>query len=250
MGKQRSISMALLAFLASVVTVAAHSHIGSEDFSFSFLGASSNDSCANVDCQQGTCVPSDNALVSILFPYTCKCNSGWSTLQNVIPLLEIPTLPCNVPNCSLNLNCADKASAPAPAPSAPTTSTNTTACLVPGICGHGKCEITSTKNSLVPTFKCVCDPGYANVLNLTAGYCVNHCEINGGCQNLNLTLPGLNSPPPPSPVTTPADQTANAGTRISPEPPPQAVPSTSAGHYLPVPNLFSTWIQFGLRLGC
>jgi hypothetical protein len=50
------------------------------------------------------------------------------------------------------------------------------ACLVPGICGHGRCEITSMKDSLVPTFKCVCDPGYANVLNLTAGYCVNHCK--------------------------------------------------------------------------
>lgn len=62
-------------------------------------GASPNDSCANADCQQGTCVPNENALVSILFPYTCKCNSGWSTLQNVIPLLQIPSLPCNVPNC-------------------------------------------------------------------------------------------------------------------------------------------------------
>lgn len=211
MGKQPSTWIALLAFLASVVVVAAQSPKGTEDFGISFSGT--NNSCANADCQQGTCVPNDNALLSILFPYTCKCNSGWSTLQNVIPLLEIPSLPCNVPNCSLNLQCAANSSAPAPAPSAPITSSNTTACLVPGICGHGRCEITSMKDSLVPTFKCVCDPGYANVLNLTAGYCVNHCEINGGCQNLNLTLPGLSSPPPPSPPTTPADQTANAGCR-------------------------------------
>lgn len=63
-------------------------------------------------------------------------------------------------------------------------------------------------------------------------------EINGGCQNLNLTLPGLSSPPPPSPPSTPADQTANAGRTFSPEPSPQseASSSTSAGHSHSAPN--------------
>jgi hypothetical protein len=85
--------------------------------------------------------------------------------------------------------------------------------LIPGICGHGKCEVTSVENSLVPTFKCACDAGYANVLNMTAGFCVNHCEINGSCQNLNITLPGLGSPPPPPPSPPAENQTANAGCR-------------------------------------
>lgn len=52
-----------------------------------------------------------------------------------------------------------------------------TACLVPGICGHGKCEVINTKDRLFPTFKCVCDLGYANVLNMTAGFCVSDCKI-------------------------------------------------------------------------
>lgn len=217
MAKQPSTWMVqlLLVFSASVIAIAAQSpKAGTQEFGF--LGLGSNDSCANVDCMQGTCVPNDNALLSLLFPYTCKCNSGWSTLEKVIPFLEIPSLPCNVPNCSLNLDCAGKSPAPAPGPSAPITSANTTACLVPEICGHGKCEVTSMENSLIPTFKCVCDPGYANVLNMTAGFCVNHCEINGSCQNLNLTLPGLNSPPPPSPPAAQNQTAANAGCRSKP----------------------------------
>ncbi len=48
------------------------------------------------------------------------------------------------------------------------------ACILPGICGRGQCVITNT-SFLIPTFKCVCDPGYENVLNLTAGFCVNEC---------------------------------------------------------------------------
>jgi len=49
------------------------------------------------------------------------------------------------------------------------------ACLVPGICGNGKCEIVQN-GTLVSSFKCVCDPGYANILNMTAGYCANQCK--------------------------------------------------------------------------
>lgn len=124
-------------------------------------GTSSNDSCANADCQQGTCVPNDNVLLSILFPYKCQCNPGWATFQKVVPLLQVPSLPCNVPNCewltlppyaqaafcfcileyhtnivvaiycvsslllgTLNLNCSGDSTAAAPSPSSPLTSAN------------------------------------------------------------------------------------------------------------------------------
>ena len=50
------------------------------------------------------------------------------------------------------------------------------ACLVPGICGNGKCEVVQN-GTLVSSFKCVCDPGYANILNMTAGYCANQCKF-------------------------------------------------------------------------
>jgi hypothetical protein len=49
-------------------------------------------------------------------------------------------------------------------------------------------------------------------------YCIGKClmkscgaagELNGGCQDLNITLPGLSSPPPPGAPTTPGNQGAN-----------------------------------------
>ncbi len=46
--------------------------------------------------------------------------------------------------------------------------------ILPGICARGRCVITNT-SFLIPTFKCVCDPRYENVLNFTAGFCVNEC---------------------------------------------------------------------------
>ncbi|KAG0619277.1 hypothetical protein M758_4G128300 [Ceratodon purpureus] len=211
MGKRSSISIVLIAFWASVVVVSAQSSRSTEHFTFP--GQASNESCANVDCQQGTCVPNDNLIVSILFPYKCECSPGWATLQKIVPLLSIPSLPCNVPNCSLNANCAGDSPASAPSPSSsPVTSANISTCLVPGICGHGTCEPITSSN-VSSSFKCVCDSGYANVLNMTGGYCVSQCELNGGCENLNITLPGLSSPPPPGAPTTATNQTANAGCR-------------------------------------
>lgn len=209
MGKRSNTSVVLLAFWASIVVVAAQGPTGTEHVSFPV--GSSNASCTNVDCQQGTCVPIDNVIVSILFPYKCQCNPGWATLQKVVPVLAVPSLPCNVPNCSLNLNCTGNSPASAPSPSSPVTSANMSTCLVPGICGHGTCEPT-TNGTIASSFKCMCDPGYTNVLNTTGGYCVSRCELNGGCQNLNMTIPGLSSPPPPGAPTS-ANQTANAGCR-------------------------------------
>lgn len=201
-------SLVLLFFWASIVVVAADISSGTERLTLP--GTSSNDSCANADCQQGTCVPNDNVLVSLLFPYKCQCNPGWATVQKVVPLLQVPSLPCNVPNCSLNLNCSGDSPAAAPSPSSPLPSASASLCLVPGICGHGTCEVV-TGGSLTSAIKCVCDPGYSNVLNTTGGYCINDCELKGGCSMLNLTLPGSSSPSPPGSAS---NQTAtNTGCR-------------------------------------
>lgn len=196
--KRPSVSMLLLTLWAStVLAVAAQGH-------FTLPGEASNASCANVDCQQGSCVPNDNFIVGVLFPYKCQCNPGWATLQKVVPILDVPSLPCNVPNCTLNMSCAGDSPVSAPSPSSPLTSANISTCLVPGICGHGTCEPVAGGAS---SFTCVCEPGYANVLNMTGGYCVSQCELNGGCQALNITLAGLSSPPPPgAPPATPANQ--------------------------------------------
>jgi hypothetical protein len=184
-----------------------------------------NDTCKDVDCQKGTCVPNSNNIIDdLLFPYHCDCDPGWTTFQTFIPFLTTSTLPCNIPNCTLDSNCTG--SSPSPAPSSQTLApapASANGCTLPGICGRGQCVVTNT-SSLIPTFKCVCDPGYANVLNLTAGFCVNQCEIGGSCQNLGITIPGF-SPPSPAPpasnqnATTPSPDTfPNAGPVISPSP--------------------------------
>lgn len=210
MGSQPSVSSVLLAFWASFVLVAAQGPLGIHRFT---LGSSSNESCANVDCQQGTCVPTSNTLVSLLFPYECQCYPGWATIEKFVPSLpNIPSLPCNVPNCTFNSSCSGDSTTLAPAsPSSVPSYANLSACSLPRICGHGTCSEIKNENN-ASTFKCTCDSGYANVGNMTGGYCVNDCEISGECSSLNLTVPGL-SPPTSQPSPASANQTTNAGCR-------------------------------------
>lgn len=207
MGKRSRTSVLLLSFWASIALVAAQ---GTQHFTLPGT-ESANDSCAKADCQQGTCVKNDNVVLSILFPYKCQCNPGWATLTKFVPLLEVPSLPCNVPNCTLNANCTGDLPAAPPSSSSPITSASANLCLVPGICGHGTCE--PVPNGLITTsIRCVCDTGYTNVLNTTGGYCVSECELQGGCANLNMTLPGIRPPSPPSSPA--ANQTStNSGCR-------------------------------------
>jgi hypothetical protein len=105
------------------------------------------------------------------------------------------------------------------------------ACILPGICGRGQCVITNT-SFLIPTFKCVCDPGYENVLNLTAGFCVNECELEGSCENLGITIPGFtpsSSGSPGSPGTPASNQNATT-------------PSTGCRYALLGGNVLSTGV--------
>ncbi|CAM6036839.1 unnamed protein product [Sphagnum compactum] len=176
-----------------------------------------NDTCKDVDCQKGTCVPNSNNIIDdLLFPYHCDCDPGWTTFQTFVPFLTTSTLPCNIPNCTLDSNCTG--SSPSPAPSSQTLApapASANACTLPGICGRGQCVVTNT-SSLIPTFKCVCDPGYANVLNLTAGFCVNQCEIGGSCQNLGITIPGFSPPSPAPPASNQNATTPSPGCRYAP----------------------------------
>ncbi|KAH9557728.1 hypothetical protein CY35_07G099600 [Sphagnum magellanicum] len=85
---------------------------------------------------------------------------------------------------------------------------------------------------LTPTFKCVCDPGYENVLNLTAGFCVNECELEGSCENLGITIPGFtpsSSGSPGSPGTPASNQNATT-------------PSTGCRYALLGGNVLSTGV--------
>ncbi|CAM6028201.1 unnamed protein product [Sphagnum balticum] len=144
--------------------------------------------CNGVDCQQGQCVVlSNNSYpTNILSPYECQCNPGWTTMESLVtglPLLL--TLPCTVPNCTLNIGCDG---APAPAVEAPLTLQNISSpCLLPQVCGNGQCVVTDY-TKYPPAFECQCNPGYFNIGNLTAGYCVSSCELGASCSALGDSL--------------------------------------------------------------
>ncbi|CAM6032722.1 unnamed protein product [Sphagnum compactum] len=200
----------------------------------SLAAAGDNDTvCKDADCQKGTCVAnSNNFLNDLLFPYHCDCDPGWTTFQSFLPFLTTSTLPCNIPNCTLNFNCSGSHPSPAPSPQTPAPPpASSNACILPGICGRGQCVITNT-SFLIPTFKCICDPGYENVLNLTAGFCVNECELEGSCENLGITIPGFTPPSsgsPGSPGTPASNQNATT-------------PSTGCRYALLGGNVLSTGV--------
>lgn len=151
--------------------------------------AETSEVCSGIDCQQGTCVPLSNTSypTNILSPYLCACKPGWQTVEGLLTTLPpVLTLPCTVPNCTLNLGCN---SSPAPALQSPPTLEHVSSpCSLPGICGQGECEVTDL-TKYPPMYKCNCLPGYANVGNLTAGYCLKDCEIGTNCRAIGVTLP-------------------------------------------------------------
>jgi hypothetical protein len=51
------------------------------------------------------------------------------------------------------------------------------ACLLPQVCGNGRCVVTDY-TKYPPAFECQCNPGYFNIGNLTAGYCVSSCKFS------------------------------------------------------------------------
>ncbi|KAG0578381.1 hypothetical protein M758_4G016800 [Ceratodon purpureus] len=151
--------------------------------------AQTSGACSGIDCQHGTCVPlSNNSYPSnILSPYQCTCNPGWQTLEGLLAdLPHVLTLPCTIPNCTLNLGCGGT---PAPPVQAPLTLDHISSpCSLPGICGHGDCVVTDL-TKYPPMYKCNCQPGFANVGNLSAGYCLKDCEVGSNCRAIGVTLP-------------------------------------------------------------
>jgi hypothetical protein len=85
-----------------------------------FVAGDNDTVCKDADCQKGTCVAnSNNFLNDLLFPYHCDCDPGWTTFQSFLPFLTTSTLPCNIPNCTLNFNCSGSHPSPAPSPQTP-----------------------------------------------------------------------------------------------------------------------------------
>ncbi|OEL36272.1 hypothetical protein BAE44_0002709 [Dichanthelium oligosanthes] len=131
--------------------------------------------CDTANCGKGTCSEVPGAPIPLITTsYNCTCDPGWSqpTLFNLPP---VPFAPCIIPDSCAAVNCG------------------------PGKCKNGEGWMSYT---------CECDPGYVNLLNLTALPCVKNCVFGLDCSRLGIAPP---TPPPP------ADQ--------STAPPPGSVPS-------------------------
>lgn len=172
----------------------------------SFLNFGSGLACEFAKCLKGHCVNSSS------FPfYKCECNEGWQSPFGA------SWLPCILPNCSIDLTCANRSVA-APPPSAMVPSFGGLDVCSLHVCGNGECiqNSTSAKNA-TDDYECVCDPGYVNLGNKADGYCIRKCSIGADCTNVKLPFGGAgntSSPPPPgvvSPASSSSSSSVNQG---------------------------------------
>ncbi|XP_044496555.1 latent-transforming growth factor beta-binding protein 2-like [Mangifera indica] len=143
------------------------------------------ESCADVNCGQGTCKDSNSSLLG----FECDCNTGWKKLQ--IGPLAFPS--CVLPNCSIDLQCNNASSPPSSLPqlndaSSPLQSLpQLNVCLLVW-CGKGTCVANGTG------YSCQCSQGASNLFNNSTLACLESCSFGADCLALGLGLPP--SPPP------------------------------------------------------
>eukprot|EP01018_Ginkgo_biloba_P004094 Gb_39996 [translate_table: standard] len=164
--------------------------------------AAANDSsgiCNIVTCGKGTCnQTSSGQFLENLIP-KCECDQGWRQPSIGIPL---SFLPCVLPNCSLDSSCSGTVPFSAP-PSSPAPS-NASGILDPchyAVCGEGSCVKTSDYG-----YKCDCNEGYENLLNMTSAPCLRECSIGADCKQLGVSVGGNGSTSPPAQPDTSTSQ--------------------------------------------
>ncbi|KAF6177018.1 hypothetical protein GIB67_040916 [Kingdonia uniflora] len=135
--------------------------------------------CKEVECGKGTC----NASVNYDFGYICQCETGWRQNHvNTSDHEDYRFLPCVIPNCTLNYSCTD---APPPTPDIDDSPMNKSffdPCYW-SYCGEGTCT-----KSLRYGYKCKCNEGYSNLLNITAFPCYSKCVLGSDCASLGITV--------------------------------------------------------------
>lgn len=167
------------AFLA--VTLALASSYAAANFTFPFFG---DEACKTNVCGKGSCVASSNNT----FGFECECEKGWKQARSDNDQF-FNFLPCVIPNCTLNFNCA-RAPAPAPNPNGSNFSVFDPCHWTD--CGGGSCNTTSAF-----THSCVCEEGYYNLFNSTSFPCYKECAIEGDCANLGISMMNSSNPSPP-----------------------------------------------------
>ncbi|KAG9459378.1 hypothetical protein H6P81_003886 [Aristolochia fimbriata] len=141
--------------------------------------------CKFVDCGFGNCTEGSG-----LIPFECVCKPGWKQIA-IGGGIVLP--PCIIPNCTLDFNCAN--AAPSPAPPHPPVFNLTDPCSYT-LCGEGTCVRTGKG------YRCDCNKGSANLLNMTGLPCFRECVFGGDCSGLGFGITHVPPPPPPPPPTT------------------------------------------------
>ncbi|XP_073027043.1 uncharacterized protein [Primulina eburnea] len=133
--------------------------------------------CNEVQCGKGSC-ESDR---SYPFGFRCQCDSGWRrTRLNDSDEQNLLYLPCIIPNCSLDYSCMPAAP---PAPAVPYNTSFFDPCYWI-YCGEGTCTKNTTRTHI-----CQCNPGYSNLLNISAFPCYSDCAIQADdCQRLGIRV--------------------------------------------------------------
>ncbi|OMO85581.1 hypothetical protein COLO4_21556 [Corchorus olitorius] len=155
-------------------------------FSFFFFLAA-DDICKEVECGKGKCNPSINGS----FPYyVCECDLGWKQTRSDNDD-HLKFLPCIVPNCTLNSECA---AAPSPVQEKEDKPNESIFDICRWTtCGGGSCNKTSPF-----TYDCKCPDGYYNLLNVSAFPCYKECAIGLDCADLGILMPNKSTSTAPT----------------------------------------------------
>ncbi|RVW38103.1 hypothetical protein CK203_095128 [Vitis vinifera] len=130
--------------------------------------------CDEVECGKGTC----KASLEYKFNFICECDSGWKRTRGDNED-GLKYLPCVIPNCTLDYSCM---TAPSPAPAVPHNESAFDPCYWM-YCGEGKCTRSSAYG-----YKCECNSGYQNLLNISVYPCYSECALGSDCEKLGIKV--------------------------------------------------------------
>ncbi|XP_027367196.1 uncharacterized protein LOC113873324 [Abrus precatorius] len=178
--------MAFASVVPLVALLLLHPLLATSDLLSPILSPIFDDVCKEVECGKGTCKASKNST----FFFECECDQGWK--QSLSKDEDgLTFLPCIVPNCTLDYSCS-KAPAPIQEKAAKSNESIFDACHWID-CGGGSCNKTS-----MFSYKCECDAGYYNILNVTAFPCFKECSLGMGCSELGISMSNSSTSAPPS----------------------------------------------------
>ncbi|CAN6299379.1 unnamed protein product [Urochloa humidicola] len=148
--------------------------------------------CDTANCGRGNCTEMPGPIPGVN-NYKCNCDPGWSHALEVFPFS-----PCIVPDCPFHGDCFNNLSLPLPI------GTLKDVCAAVSCGAGGACKT----GNLPFSYSCECQPGYANMLNLTTLPCVkNNCFVDKDCSAL-----GLGPAPAPDPAAPVSHSTSPAPT--------------------------------------